>query len=270
MSTDAIRAIAEYERYPDRALADAAGAALADTGIARLSGFRADVRHYIGFLTRFGIPLSYYGDSAGSHPDEPAIWRIRYEPHDAAQGRAHAVDGPLAPHSSQSLRMPRPPVFAMLMVNQGWQDGPAGHNGESLLVAWADALRVIADDSPAEYEAFVRTLSAHVPHPGGTPLPVAYRLPSQRHEFDLGIRLNSGLLEHLRATAPQHPALAAVEVLVAAAHSAAHRVQLASGDLVLLDNNRWGHGRESVRGQTTDSSGRRTVNPRELWSVTIA
>ena len=251
----------------DTAFVTSVGAELSACGVVRISGFPATVADYISFLSRFGEPLRYYGDDAGTHPEHSAIWRIRYEPGGAANNEVHAMAGPLSPHSSQSLRSPRPPLFSMLMVDQGWQDRPPGENGESLLVRWSDAIRLIrADETGADV---VDDLLSDVPFPDGTPRSVAYHLATARDPNDIGVRLKSDLLAFLKATTPTHPATRAVERLSAAAAQVARRIQLASGDLLLLDNDRWGHGRESVAGIRTEAGGETLLNPRELWSVTI-
>lgn len=230
---------------------------------------RPDPMRFIQFLSRFGSPLPYYGRQVGAHPSHAAIWRIKYDAHDASLGETHAVDGPLPAHSSQSLRVPRPPYFSMLMVDNGWQDGPAGQNGESIFVQWSDAFAQMKFEAPLGYKRLVDLLLADVPYPGGEAVrSVAYILQSQRSDFDIGVRLKSDLLEHLRTNVPDHPATSAVEYLVRAAATVARRVQMHSGDCVIVDNDRWGHGRETVVGQrrvaTTDE-----CNPRELWSVTL-
>jgi hypothetical protein len=252
----------------DRLFADSVVTKLADSGLARIPGFPADVPAYISFLSMFGEPLSYYGDDAGTHPEHPAVWRIRYEPEAASSGEVHAMAGPLSPHSSQSLRWPRPPYFSMLMVDRGWHDQPPGRNGESLLVRWSDAIRLIrSDESDVDIMA---DLFADVPFPDGAPRSVAYRLTTARGPEDIGIRLKGNLLDFLKASVPDHPATRAVERLSVAAAQVAQRVALDSGDLLLLDNDRWGHGRESVTGFQNLPSGGTALNPRELWSVTIA
>ncbi len=241
--------------------------ALVDSGLVRISNFPADVSAYIAFLSKFGEPLRYYGGDAGTHPEHAAIWRIRYEPEAAAGGEAHAMAGALSPHSSQSLRSPRPPFFSMLMVDNGWDDRPPGENGESLLVRWSDAVQLInLDDSGAEVMAH---LFSDIPFPDGVSRPVAYKLATAREPDDIGVRLKSDLLDHLESVAPSHPGTQAVRRLSAAAAQVTRRVQLMSSDLLLLDNDRWGHGRESVTGFHMRPDGEMFLNPRELWSVTI-
>ena len=130
-----------YETASGGDLVASAKSAVAESGIVRIAGFPTDARRYINFLYSFGTPLVYYGGTTGTHQADSAIWRIKYDLEEARRGDTHAVDGPLAPHSAQSLRLPRPPYFSMLMVNNGWQDRPPGQNGESVFVRWAKAFQ---------------------------------------------------------------------------------------------------------------------------------
>lgn len=243
--------------------------AIAAHGIALVTRFPADTDQFLSFLLNFGEPLHYYGDSAGTHPSSGAIWRIKYDAEQAARHETHALDGPLLPHSSQSLRDPRPPYFCMLMVNQGWLDQPPGQTGASLFVRWSEALESLHATSPSSYAEIIASLTGHVPHPDGTTRPVVYPLSSPRNPYDMGVRLKSDLLDYLRTHKPEDPSIHAVEALSTAALEVAHCVQLHSGDLVLLDNDRFGHGRESVIGQREGASHEQEINPRELWSVTL-
>lgn len=242
---------------------------LAERGFVRVPEFPADSSKYLAFLSNFGQPLNYYGDASGAHPSASSIWRVRYHPEQAARREQHAIDGPLSLHSSQSLRNPRPPYFSMLMVDNGWQDNPGRANGASLFVRWSDALQRINSVVPDSYPGILGALQSGVPYPDGVVRPVVYQLRSARNTFDLGVRLKSDLLEYLQAQFPDHPATRAVLLLSEAALEVAGSVQLRSGDLVLLDNNRWGHGREPVVGRRQLSGGNAVSNPRELWSVTI-
>lgn len=240
---------------------------LVHSGVVRIARFPASAAGYVEFLSAFGEPLGYYGDDAGTHPEHAAIWRIRYEPEAAAQGEVHALAGPLAPHSSQSLRWPRPSFFSMLMVDPGWRDRPPGENGESLLVRWREAIQLMRSDTL--HADAVTELFSEVPFPDDVPRSVAYDLATATDSDDIGMRLKSDLLNHLRSVAPDHPATAAVERLAKAAAQVAKRVPLAAGDLLLLDNDRWGHGRESVVGYEVAPRGEVHLNPRELWSATV-
>ncbi len=244
-------------------------AALKRTGVVRVRGVEPDAVALVEFLAPLGMVLGYYGGDAGTHPDHAGIWKVRYEPSAAERGEGHAVDGDLPVHSSQSLRAERPPFFAMLMVNPGWQNLAPGLRGESLLVRWSDALAELARESGDAASVRQAALSP-VSFPDGTRRSVAYELPNPRHELDLGVRLKSDLLQHLRDSEPAAASTSFVESLVAAGAQTARQLQMAAGDLVVIDNNRWGHGRRGVVGRATSEGGRSVVNPRELWSLTLA
>ena len=249
--------------------ADRVESAIATHSIALVPRFPTEADQFLNFLSNFGEPLNYYGDSAGTHPSSGAIWRIKYDPEQAARHETHALDGPLLPHSSQSLRDPRPPYFCMLLVNHGWLDLPPGQTGASLLVRWSEALESLHATDPDDYHQIIEALTGGVSHPDGSVRPVVYPLTSPRGPHDLGVRLKSDLLEHLRNRIPEHPSTRAVEALSTAALKVAHSIQLHSGDLLLLDNDRFGHGRESVIGRRQRIGHEPELNPRELWSVTL-
>lgn len=257
-----------YEGTPAQPVRDCKET-LEKVGIARVTAFPAVVERYLSFLRHFGTPLGYYGDTAGAHPKDNAIWRIKYDRTEAARGATHALAGPLAVHSSQSLRDPRPPYFSMLMVNCGWQQRPPGQNGESLLVRWSDALRRLYAVSPDGYANVLHLLMDKVAFSDGSFRPLVYSLPLPDDEFDLGVRMKSDLRTYLERTRPDDPATEAVRQLSIAAHDVAHRVQLGDGDLIIVDNDRWGHGRETVIGHRECRDGRVELNPRELWSATV-
>jgi len=250
-------------------IARAARAAIAEFGIVRVSHFPASVHEYRNFLEMFGDPLGYYGNDAGTHPEDDAIWRIKYDPVAAASGETHAIAGPLAPHSSQSLRDPRPNFFSMLMVNEGWQSRPFGKNGESVLTPWHMAFGDMRLELGERFDQMRDILLDQIEFPDGCFRPVAYELEGASSEDDLGVRLKSNQLEYLQDRAPKDPATLAVAALAASAARTSLQVQLHSGDLMLLDNNRWGHGRASVVGFERSQDGELLLNPRELWSVTI-
>lgn len=95
-------------------------------------------------------------------------------------------------------------------------------------------------------------------------LPIGYGLRG-----DVGVRMKSDLLDHLRRTRPNEPSTRAVVRLASAAEQVALHLQLAAGDLVIVDNDRWGHGRDIVIGERHHDRGRVHFNPRELWNTTL-
>lgn len=239
-------------------------------GIAVISGFPCDANVFMELLSGLGHPLTYYGETAGSHPQHDAIHRVRYEPQASSRGELHAVDGPLSIHSAQSLLDPRPRFFCMLMVNSGWQDAPIGQNGESILVPWSDAFSWMESALRAEYDDVRETLLTGVPFPDGRRRGVAYQLASTRNAHDLGVRLKYDLHDYLCRIGGDPSGARAVATLSLAARAVACRIQLRPGDLVMVDNDRWGHGREAVMGERLTADRKTTLNPRELWSVTVA
>lgn len=243
--------------------------AITDFGIVRVAGFPTTTSDYRGFLEMFGNPLDYYGSDAGTHPEDGSIWRIKYDPIAAASGETHAIAGPLAPHSSQSLRDPRPKFFSMLMINAGWQSRPFGQNGESILAPWRAAFAYMRLTLGERFEQFHGILLDVVEFPDTHMRAVAYELPTARSVDDLGVRLKSNHLEYLQERSPDDLTTAAIAELAAAAEKTALRTSLRSGDLILMDNDRWGHGRESVIGHERSQEGQLMLNPRELWSVTV-
>jgi hypothetical protein len=157
----------------------------------------------------------------------------------------------------------------MLMVNAGWQSRPSGQNGESVLTPWRLAFADMRVSFGKTFDKLRDILLDQIEFPDACLRPVAYELVGATSPDDLGVRLKSNQLEYLRDRAPGDPTTVAVAALAAAAARTALRVQLRSGDLVLLDNNRWGHGRESVVGHERGQSGQLLLNPRELWSATV-
>lgn len=242
---------------------------LAAKGVLTIGGFPTDVSRFVDLLSALGEPLEYYGGGVGSHPGHSAVWRVRYDEAANQRSEAHAADGPLMVHSSQSLRDPRPKYFAMLMVNAGWQTQPPGFNGESLLTSWRDAFRHLRSHHLDQFEQMRRLLMSEIPFPDGLRRSLAYEIDGMADRHDLGVRLNSDLLDHLLLGHADEPTTEAVQMFCSAAEAVARRVQLREGDLVLVDNDRWGHGRESVVGARQSASGVMEFNPRELWSATV-
>jgi hypothetical protein len=150
----------------------------------------------------------------------------------------------------------------MLLVEAGWQDEPVGRNGESRFVAWRDAFALLRRSYPDDHASTVALLMSSVDFPDGVARPLAYPLPDAAVRDDIGVRLNSRLREHLEREFPGAAKTEAVSRLCRAAQQSAHRVRLASGDLVVMDNNRRGHGRDTVIGKRLKIDGTFETNPR--------
>lgn len=252
-------------------LLEAVHAQLATRHMAHLIRFPTTTQAFVGFASEFGEPLTYYGtNGVGAHSQHPAIHQVQYDADAAARGELHALDGPLDIHSAQSLRTPRPSFFLMLMVNAGWQEDSTGCNGESVLIPWQSAWEAIKESDSDRYRLMREALLQPIPYPDGVERSLVYRLPGATSDTDLGVRFKYDLLPHLvRTLGRDDPLVRRVEYFADVARACALVKQLHTGDLVLLDNHRWGHGRRSVRGQRNVGDGVE-VNPRELWSLTLA
>lgn len=240
-----------------------------------ISQFPVDSGRMLGFLTTIGRPLTEYArlipEEQSGAPVGVNVVKLRER---SDGGRTHHRSGELVPHSARSWAHERPRYFALLMVNSGWRDSAPGRNGESLFVPWRGALERMRKDDPTRFEMAFRLLSEipvsfeadHV-REAISQRPIIYPLPDSRDDLDVGVRVKQDLPLVLRRMAVVEDLANAVEWLQASARQLAHEklAILNNGDLVVLDNNRWAHGRcefEVARGSA--------LNPREVWSIAIA
>jgi hypothetical protein len=254
---------------------------------AYVRNFPIDADHFVEFLSMFGEPLPNYGSkSEGQATDSyrvhPVINQVRYKEREGAGKFVHERGGELRAHSARSWRKQRPAYFSMLMVDPGWRDQEEGANGESILVRWRDALRLLAEQEPVQSVADLELLSrTRICFPANnvveetSDLPLIYRLDDPEDEYDYGVRLKVDILDKLDLLREYlddvEAYAAAVRRFIEAANDPAVRISypMDSGDLVFVDNNRFGHGRRSIV-TARDQNGERALNPRELWSVTVA
>jgi alpha-ketoglutarate-dependent taurine dioxygenase len=252
--------------------------------VALVRDFPTDPEAYLAFLSEFGTPLSNYSSNSDLAKDDPhpQINRVRYKrKQDYTTQSVHYVGAALQPHSARSWRAPRPAFFSMLMVDPGWRDGPPGSCGESVLLSWRHLFERLArrDGSTfAEHFAWLSStrirFQANNVREAISDQPLCYPLPNQADRYDVGVRLKQDLTEKLPGIRDQLPYYEqyrrAVDYLVGSASDPAAQAcfPLERGDLLLLDNNRFGHGRRTIVGERTTSAGPVT-NPRELWSVTV-
>lgn len=260
-------------------------ASLASDRVAVVRGVPLDAKRYLGLLRQLGEPLDNYASRSALDADAPApqINRVRYRRKgEYTTASVHYVAGELRPHSARSWRDPRPRWFAMLMVDPGWRDTPPGQRGESVVLRWEKLFaRRAARDGAVFAEHFGRLSTTPVEFPANNVreelarTPLLYPLPDSTGPYDVGVRLKQDLVDKLPALADQLPDPGAyrrsVEYLVQAAADtqAQDTVALDAGDLIVLDNDRCGHGRRTIVGERPGSGGTE-VNPRELWSVTVA
>ncbi|KOX14628.1 TauD/TfdA family dioxygenase [Micromonospora profundi] len=252
--------------------------------IVLIRDFPLDPDQYLAFLGQFGTPLSNYSSRSDLAKDDPhpQINRVKYKPKGQyVKQSVHYVGGELRPHSARSWCTPRPAYFAMLMVDPGWRDTPEGERGESVVLAWRHLFEQL---SARDGEAF----EAHLAHLTGTAitfeannvreelsnLPLCYPLADAAAPLDLGVRMKQDIQDKIMGLRDQIADYdgyrRALDYVVE--NAAEEKFQacfpMDSGDLLLLDNNRFGHGRRKIVGERTED-GATAVNKRELWSVTV-
>ncbi|MFE3581723.1 TauD/TfdA family dioxygenase [Streptomyces vinaceus] len=252
--------------------------------ICLIRDFPLDPDRYLEFLGHFGEPLKNYSSlSALAKTDpHPQINRVKYKKKAEGAQSVHYVAGGLRPHSARSWRSPRPSHFAMLMVEAGWREVPAGERGESVVVGWDDLFTRLAErDGEVFQEHFARlsttpiTFEANNVREELSSLPLVYPLPDARGPYDVGVRLKQDLGEKIVAIREHIPDFEAYQrsldyLLAASADEAFFACfPLESGDLLLLDNHRFAHGRLKIVGEYPVDGETRTNN-RELWSVTVS
>ncbi len=266
-------------------LRHAVAESLVDRGYCRVADFPTDPVAYVSFLEEFGAPLPNYGAATSRRAYElhPKINRVRFEPRPSADTYVHERGGALVPHSARAWRHPRPAYFAMLMVDPGWTDEVRGRNGESLLVSWHWVLRLMEEED-IQFLETLRLLTEtplhftadHVVEKASN-LPLLYSLSDSKGPLDLGARVRGdfpstkqALAECLSGLPEREAYLSALERFFATAldERVQFLYQMCRGELVILDNNRFGHGRlDMVPSRQLD--GTTVVNPRELWSVAV-
>ncbi|WP_410670080.1 TauD/TfdA family dioxygenase [Amycolatopsis sp. cmx-4-68] len=272
---------------PAEAVTAAVRASIAEHRLAYLRNFPLEVDRYVGLLEQLGELCPNYaaGSANEAYRLHPAINVVRCRPVPPGETqRVQEKSGPLPMHSGRSFARRRPLHLAMLMADPGWVDGEAGDNGESLIVRWGDVLAELRHRFPDSAAEDLRLLTgtalsfpaSHVDeepselpfvYVPGTPRPtpvlddVAARLPQDLSRLR---RAAEGIKDGERW-------FTAVERFVAVANDpqVQHRYTMAAGDVVIIDNDRYGHGRCNVLPTRTAPGGEVTVNPRAIWSVNI-
>jgi Taurine catabolism dioxygenase TauD, TfdA family len=262
-------------------LADAVRDVLAERHCCRIREFTHDHEVLIGLLQRFGTPMLNYGASgnrSAAYALHPAINVVKLRGDGDGDGtRTQERAGALALHSAHGYREQRPLLLAMMMADAGWTDEPEGRRGESVIVRWRDVLRWQSEHQPETADADRALLlgtpiyygARQVDAPAST-MPLLYPLVDAEEELDVGARLALELVSRIE---PERTAIAnfaayrqAAERFLDAASMLAEDYLLESGELVLLDNDRFGHGR---RDMVRQRPGAPSLNPRTLWSTTV-
>ncbi|WP_328720676.1 TauD/TfdA family dioxygenase [Streptomyces sp. NBC_00247] len=264
-------------------IAAAAREGMEKNRICLIRDFALDPDLYLAFLGEFGEPLMNYSslsELAKTDP-HPQINRVKYKKKAEGAQSVHYVAGGLRPHSARSWRSPRPSHFAMLMVEPGWREVPAGERGESVVVSWHDLfVRLAERDGEVFQEHFDRlsatpiTFEANNVREELSSLPLLYPLADARGPYDVGVRLKQDLRDKIVGIKDRIPDFEAYRKSLDYLLDASADEQffacfpLERGDLLLLDNHRFAHGRLKIVGEYVVDDEARSNN-RELWSVTV-
>ncbi|MDN3260528.1 TauD/TfdA family dioxygenase [Streptomyces sp. CSDS2] len=273
-------------RSPEE-IEEAALASVAEHRLAYLRNFPIDVDQYTALLSRLGELCPNY--AAGSTKDaytlHEAINVVRCRaPRSEGPERVQEKAGALPMHSGRSFARRRPLFLAMLMTDPGWQDLAPGSNGESLIVRWGDVLAELRTRYPEQWAEDLRLLTSlamsfPASHLDEEPslLPFLYVPGTPRRTpvaDDVAARLPQDVNRLRKAAESLHDGRRWFEAITRFQHTAndpaiTTTYVMRAGDLVVLDNDRYGHGRQHVVAARTGADGTQAVNPRAIWSVNI-
>ncbi|MFE3583018.1 TauD/TfdA family dioxygenase [Streptomyces vinaceus] len=262
-------------------------ASVADHRLAYLRNFPLDVDRYIGLLEALGELCPNYaaGSTKAAYALHPAINTVRCRaPQSEGTERVQEKAGSLPMHSGRSFARRRPLHLAMLMADPGWQDFGPGHNGESLIVRWGDVLAETRRRHPEHWVEDLRLLTGYaMSFPAShldedaSELPFLYVPGTPRRTAvpdDYAARLPQNV-DRLRTAAESVKGgerwfEAVLRFKDIANDPAVQQVyEMAAGDVVVIDNDRYGHGRQEVVATRNEADGALSVNPRTIWSVNI-
>jgi hypothetical protein len=171
----------------------------------------------------------------------------------------------------------------MLMVNPGWIDTHPGNRGESKIVKWESFFKTLYALNSEKYNNCLKLLlntnikfSADNVKEDTLDFPLVYSLPGTKSKYDYGVRLKQDLLEKfptfsdlLKKSGPYYSELK--YFVDAVRRPDAHNYyEMEAGDLIIMDNNRYAHGRYPMLSERLISEKTMESNPRELWSLTIS
>jgi alpha-ketoglutarate-dependent taurine dioxygenase len=265
-------------------IADACRGLMDESHICFVRNFPLDADAFLAFLDAFGTPLANYSSRSDLEKTDPhpQINRVKYKRREETTKQSvHYVAGGLRPHSARSWYAPRPRYFSMLMIEPGWRDTPPGERGESLVLSWHAMFDELAErDGEAFEEHFARlsetpiTFQANNVRETLCDLPLLYPLDDAAGPYDVGVRLKQDLGEKILGIRDQIPDFPryqeSLQYLLDASNEERFQTvfSMDGGDLVLVDNNRFAHGRRGIVGERL-VDGRVETNNRELWSVTV-
>ncbi len=245
--------------YPDPARQDAVRTELADRveGLATvLTQAASAVRDDQAVVLR-GLPAestamvvavaSALGPVVPSRPDRPLIDDIKPDPNANKSTRTGDLRVALAPHTDNSTMSTPPEVLVLAFVHNGTLDS----GGESTLTH-VDDVAAALDDTDVELLQEPRYPSLNVPTDAGR-TPTLTSVLARRADGRLTVRYRDAALEAGIASglAPETPSTAHVDALrrftaTVCEPARQTRVRLDTGDMLIIDNARFLHGRTEI------------------------
>jgi hypothetical protein len=271
---------------PGRFLVDRIKDSLRKSGMAYVKQFPTTSSDYVLLAEELGTPLLNYASKStlqDKTPD-PVINQVKIKKIRADEANSvRYVSGNLNPHNARSWLNPRPSYFSMLMISPGWVDTRPGNRGESKIVKWQSFFKSLQALDSKRYSKCVAVLmntdikfSADNVKEETLNSPLIYLLPDAKSEFDYGVRLKQDLLEKfctfsdsLFDTETYYSELKYFIDAVRRPNAHTYYI-MEAGDLIIMDNNRYAHGRYPMVNERLNNANTIELNPRELWSLTIS
>lgn len=246
-----------------------------------LNNFTIDPLVYVRFLEQFGFIYDNYGYNSDSpaYSLNPKLNRVKFNSENSNNFQEVSANLPI--HSARAWGHPRPKYFSMLMVNSGWTDGERWENGESIFVKWSNVLSEMKKQFPHQFMNDLNILmntkfpfKPSVSKAQHSDLPLLYRIENSIQEYDLGCRISLEIFKKLTELKDSLLNFTDFSEAINRFYQIANSDdcifvhQLNSADVILVDNNRIGHGRKGFRPFTIKNN-IKEVNPREVWSAVI-
>lgn len=179
-------------------------------------------------------------------------------------------------HTAKAWRIDRPRYFGLLIVNPGWRDQEPGNNGESIFTHIDDALSELRKTHPESFDNDFRLL-----HETPVRLPIHHAKDEIDYSpllFDvedegIGLRYKENTKELIAQAVSTIPNgekyYEALSRFYEAAQHARGRLEipLEAGNLVLLDNWRITHARNTFPFNRHEQDGSVVLNPRHLFNI---
>jgi alpha-ketoglutarate-dependent taurine dioxygenase len=257
---------------------EAVCAALETFGLAILRGFPTQPRALLDFAQLFGTPEPRHPSAEPPSLEDPMSWVTRvYYRTDLPDGQERPYTqgaARLELHTARAAAFEQPRLFMMLMADPGRPDDRPDH-GQSRFARLDDAIRALAESHGRARCAQIldvlenRPISTYEPYPDVPRVdPILSTLPDGRRM----LRYWEGIRDHAAADAARDPhdgdtLLRALLDFDDALDAVTIETELASGDLVLLDNHRVAHGRRAFAAYVALPDGTSVPSTRLIYNL---